>query len=403
MKQVRHVAAFVALSALSLSTTAPVWAQVSPAVPPVSPTAPINPVPTNPAVRPNPINSNSAPANPSIVTPQSRMNDPRYEQARQELPEDLYVLYRIVDRMARANGLDDRAWRVKTAAEYDSNTFATDANLIAVYNGLMDQLQGDVDALACVVGREMAHHTQKHTVIGDAQRAQMLAELQNQIQSETNEEIEDATRSARAASVGSSILSTVGGLFGGLGGLVGGLAGSAIGGSSQNRIMRAQERIQETYRARMAEIEQQIAEQTYKQNTESDRLGYRYMATAGFKGEGCVRAIEILKGADETQAANQSNSEMAQAMREMIGENEEESTEAKKDDAPATNPPATPDRITALKQAISETPAENLATSGQAKLTLNAQPLNYSLSPDGSSLRISSRNGNQDVDQLFPN
>ncbi len=403
MKQVRHVAAFVALSALSLSTTAPVWAQVSPAVPPASPTAPINPVPTNPAARPNPINSNSAPANPSIVTPQSRMNDPRYEQARQELPEDLYVLYRIVDRMARANGLDDRAWRVKTAAEYDSNAFATDANLVAVYNGLMDQLQGDVDALACVVGREMAHHTQKHTVIGDAQRAQMLAELQNQIQSQTNEEIEDATRSARAASVGGSILSTVGGLFGGLGGLVGGLAGSAIGGSSQSRIARAQERIQETYRTRMAEIEQQLAAQTNQQNTEADRLGYRYMATAGFKGEGCVRAIEILKGADETQAANQSNSEMAQAMRAMIGEDEDESTEAKKDDAPATTPSATPDRITALKQAMSETPAENLATSGQAKLTLNAQPLNYNLSPDGSSLRISSRSGNQDVDQLFPN
>jgi predicted Zn-dependent protease len=307
--------------------------------------------------------------------------------------------------MARANGLDNQAWRLKTASEYDSNAFATDTNLIPVYNGLLDQLHSDVDALACVVGREMAHHTQKHTAVGDAQRAQMLAELQNQIQSETTAEIEDATNDARAASVGSSILSTVGGLFGGLGGLVGGLAGSAIGGSSQSRMMRAQERIQETYRTKMAEIEQQITEQIYKQNTEADRLGYRYMATAGFKPEGCVRAIEILKSADEMQAVNQSNSEMAQAMREMAGSDADPSTS---DEAPATSPTATsptemPDRITALKQAMSEAPAENLAASGQTKLTLNAQPLNYNLSPDGSSLRINSRNGNQDVDQLFPN
>lgn len=389
MKQVRPIAAVTALVTLAATAVMPVQAQVAPTLP----------------TRPNPVNSNPAPGNPSIATPQARPNDPRYEQARQELPEDLYVLYRIVDRMARANGLDNQAWRLKTASEYDSNAFATDTNLIPVYNGLLDQLHSDVDALACVVGREMAHHTQKHTAVGDAQRAQMLAELQNQIQSETTAEIEDATNDARAASVGSSILSTVGGLFGGLGGLVGGLAGSAIGGSSQSRMMRAQERIQETYRTKMAEIEQQITEQIYKQNTEADRLGYRYMATAGFKPEGCVRAIEILKSADEMQAVNQSNSEMAQAMREMAGSDADPSTS---DEAPATSPTATsptemPDRITALKQAMSEAPAENLAASGQTKLTLNAQPLNYNLSPDGSSLRINSRNGNQDVDQLFPN
>ncbi|HEY9699564.1 MAG TPA: M48 family metalloprotease [Trichocoleus sp.] len=389
MKQVRPIAAFTALVTLAATAVIPVQAQVAP-------TLPTRPNPVNS----NPVNSNPAPANPSIATPQSRPNDPRYEQARQELPEDLYVLYRIVDRMARANGLDNQAWRLKTASEYDSNAFATDANLIPVYNGLLDQLHSDVDALACVVGREMAHHTQKHTAVGDAQRAQMLAELQNQIQSETTAEIEDASNDARAASVGSSILSTVGGLFGGLGGLVGGLAGSAIGGSSQSRVIRAQERIQETYRTRMAEIEQHITEQIYKQNTEADRLGYRYMATAGFKPEGCVRAIEILKSADEMQAANQSNSEMAQAMREMVGNDADPSTP---DDAPATSPTAMPDRITTLKQAMSEAPAENLAASGQTKLTLNAQPLNYNLSPDGSSLRINSRNGNQDVDQLFPN
>jgi len=31
-----------------------------------------------------------------------------YERAKKQLPKDIYVLYRIVDRIARANGLDER-------------------------------------------------------------------------------------------------------------------------------------------------------------------------------------------------------------------------------------------------------------------------------------------------------
>jgi hypothetical protein len=50
---------------------------------------------------------------------QSSSTDPMYQAAKAELPEDYYLIYRIVERLARANGLDDLPWRVYIAPEYD--------------------------------------------------------------------------------------------------------------------------------------------------------------------------------------------------------------------------------------------------------------------------------------------
>ncbi|NEO49964.1 MAG: hypothetical protein F6K55_40115, partial [Moorea sp. SIO4A3] len=36
-----------------------------------------------------------------------------YEKAKAELPQDLYVIYRIVDRIVRTNDIDTRFWRVR--------------------------------------------------------------------------------------------------------------------------------------------------------------------------------------------------------------------------------------------------------------------------------------------------
>ncbi|MGB7057285.1 MAG: M48 family metalloprotease, partial [Geitlerinemataceae cyanobacterium] len=92
-----------------------------------------------------------------------------YEKAAAELPENYYIMYRIVERMARANNLDDRPWRVSISPEDDINAFATQANLIHFYEGMIHQVAGDVSALACVVGHEMAHHQLQHIPIGFAE------------------------------------------------------------------------------------------------------------------------------------------------------------------------------------------------------------------------------------------
>lgn len=61
------------------------------------------------SVKANPTSSeNSTPTEQTKNTEQPKSI---YEQAKQELPHDLYALYRIVDRIARANGLDEKPWR----------------------------------------------------------------------------------------------------------------------------------------------------------------------------------------------------------------------------------------------------------------------------------------------------
>ncbi|MGH2414506.1 MAG: M48 family metalloprotease, partial [Microcystaceae cyanobacterium] len=91
-----------------------------------------------------------------------------YQKAKKELPEDWYVIYRVIERIARANGLDNNPWRVVVVPEYTINAFATEVNLIAIYSGIIDQLAGDSSAIACVVGHEMGHHIKRHIAMGEA-------------------------------------------------------------------------------------------------------------------------------------------------------------------------------------------------------------------------------------------
>lgn len=49
------------------------------------------------------------------------------------------MLYRVIDRLSRANDLDQRPWRIVLVPQYQINAFADEANLIAVYTGIIDQ------------------------------------------------------------------------------------------------------------------------------------------------------------------------------------------------------------------------------------------------------------------------
>lgn len=101
-----------------------------------------------------------------------------YDQAQAELPDNLYVLYRIVDRLARANNLDEHPWRIIIDDKDEINAYATEANLIVVHFGLLDQTAGDSSALACVVAHEMAHHTHQHAAIWTSRRAEWREQME---------------------------------------------------------------------------------------------------------------------------------------------------------------------------------------------------------------------------------
>ena len=294
-----------------------------------------------------------------------------YKQAKEELSEDWYVIYRIVDRIARANGLDNNPWRLLIVPKYNINAFATEVNLIALYNGILDQLAGDASAIACVVGHEMGHHVKRHIAMGEAEKALIIEQFQKEAEAEVMAEVEDAQSDATATSVGGSVLRTGGGFLGGIGSVLGNTGGAVLENESRQRMARAEERIQEITALKTEELEQRLAENERRQEFEADEVGYMYMARAGFEAEGCLRAMAVL--------GRTSGAEFD------------------------TTHPAVPKRIEKLKELMLQYPPQTLAQEGEAKISAS-QPLTYDRSQDGHSLRINSRRGGSaagDIERLF--
>lgn len=297
-------------------------------------------------------------------TPAQRTTQPTrslYDRAKAELPEDIYLLYRIVERIARANGVDERPWRIGTVPTYDINAFATQVNLVAFNDGLLDQLAGDWSAIACIVGHEMGHHHKRHSALGEAQKEQLIAQARAEAEAEVNREIRDAKTDSTATGV-------LGTLLGNLGGLPG-VGGGLLKNESQNRLTRAQQRIEEMTKKKQAELESNLAATVRRQEFEADEAGYLFATRAGFEPQGCLRAMAVL--------ARTPGAEFD------------------------TTHPAVPKRIEALQRLMQKYPPVSLAAEGKAKLA-RTQPLTYDPSKDGSSLRVNSRfGGSTDIDQVL--
>ncbi len=91
---------------------------------------------------------------------------------KQPLSADLYNLYRVAERIIRANNLDYINWRISLYNDTETyNAYTAMANLIAVYSGLYDTLYGNDDALAFIVSHELSHQ-----ILGHLQRT---ADLDN--------------------------------------------------------------------------------------------------------------------------------------------------------------------------------------------------------------------------------
>jgi beta-barrel assembly-enhancing protease len=293
-----------------------------------------------------------------------------YTKAKKELPEDFYTVYRIVDRISRANGLDDYNWRVIVVPEYNLNAFATDANLIAVYDGIMDRLAGDSSALACVIGHEMSHHVKRHIAMSPSEEKTIRAKIQQEAQTQVMAEMKDAQEDNTNTAMGGAIINSFGGLFGG-GNWVTNNAKSMLQQEGARRTQEAEQRIKEITAQKERELNETLAANSRKYEFEADQGGYQYMAKAGFEPEGCFRVMEVL---GRTEGAEFD-----------------------------TDHPAIPKRVEQLQQLVKQYPPASLASEGKAKIA-SSKPLEYDLSKDGISLRINSRRGGSsgdDIDRMF--
>ncbi|HIK44071.1 MAG TPA: M48 family metalloprotease [Leptolyngbyaceae cyanobacterium M65_K2018_010] len=293
----------------------------------------------------------------------SNNNQEFYNQARAALPEDFYVLYRIVERLARANGLDERPWRLRLSGEYEVNAYASELNTLTFMAGLLDQLHGDTAALACVVGHEMAHHTQDHIPTMVAVQTQM-GQLMAEAEAEAIAEIQNAQRQQAATNTIGSILGSV------LGSVIGGSTGAIVGGTTQavlgtmtaSQRQQAEVRAREIYEQKVAALGSEYSAVLQSQEFEADEFGFQYLVRAGFDPQGCVRAMNTLDQLEHSRL-------------------------------PSLSHPMPAVRIRQLQALNTAANVNALTAEGTAYLRQSSQPLKYGISRDGVSLRIESRYG----------
>lgn len=76
---------------------------------------------------------------------------------------DQYKVYRITEKIIRANNIDNQNWRVGfDLAPEEINASASAANLVLITSGLYDSLHQNDDAIAFIVSHELAHFLMKH-------------------------------------------------------------------------------------------------------------------------------------------------------------------------------------------------------------------------------------------------
>ena len=83
---------------------------------------------------------------------------------------DFYNVYRIAERLIRANNLDYVNWRIAIRKTEVSNAAAFDGNYIVINTGLYDSVYESEEGLAFVIAHEMAHH-----ILGHPQRTAELS------------------------------------------------------------------------------------------------------------------------------------------------------------------------------------------------------------------------------------
>lgn len=102
------------------------------------------------------------------IIPELNKNTTKY---RATIKVDFLNLYRVAENIIRANKLDYMNWRIvlfENTAEF--NAMSGEANLICINTALYDSLYGNDDALAFVIGHEMAHQ-----ILGHSQRNSEMA------------------------------------------------------------------------------------------------------------------------------------------------------------------------------------------------------------------------------------
>ena len=262
--------------------------------------------------------------------------------------QEWYWVYRMVERIARANGLDERPWRIGIMPDYDINAYATEINLVVAFRGILDQLHGDDAALACIIGHEMAHNQLRHQAqqvnINETLKAQFNQEAQAEIDklvAEERRKYEEWQQSQKVRQFFEVMVRDLTGFN---------FTPFFLGDNGQLDRQKIEQKkreiISEKEKAYLAGLNASIR----KQEFEADKQGYLYMATAGYDPQGCIRAMDVL--------------------------NRTLSADIQGEQRTHPNPSA---RIDTLKQLMQKYPSTSLAAKGTQNLRARPNPLTVDL------------------------
>ena len=307
--------------------------------------------------------SSQTPTDSEIDSTTNPKINPTYQKAKTQLPPDFYALYRIVDRIARANSYDKSPWQIRRVTKYNPQAFASNGNSITLYNGILSNLGSDGSALACIISHEMAHHQQRHQVITEAEKAKLITQFQQEaIQSVLG----TRKKTSPITTVGNFVLRNV------IGGTIGNVVGGVLGNRNNRRLRKAQQRVNRIVAKRTEELEKQIAKQSQENEIEADKIAYLATTRAGFDPQGCVRAISVLERTPGVKFDEEIH-------------------------------PTIQERKKAIASVMKKYSTEDLLAEGKTNLS-QTQPLTYNFSENQTSLRVNSRYGaslGDDIDKMF--
>ena len=94
------------------------------------------------------------------------LDEKEYKNYRKLTDENYFKLYRILERILRANNLYYQNWRIIIKPDVDNiNAYSGSANLIVINSSLYDSLYNNNDALAFVIAHELSHILLGHHLI----------------------------------------------------------------------------------------------------------------------------------------------------------------------------------------------------------------------------------------------
>ena len=334
---------------------------------------------SSPAFLIRPANAAPGSTNSIQLAQDANSTDAFYSEARDlmesTIGQDYYVIYRVVERIARANGLDEQPWRVRVFSTQSVNAFASELNMLTFEEGLLEQVSGDHAALACVVGHEMAHHTKNHIP--------KMVEMTARLETLQEEALQDARAEVESANRNNALLNTVIGIVGGTvvnttgvtssqtGLLATSIVSQSLAGLNEDQTQQAIARAEELYAERLEAIAAEYSETMHLHESEADEFGYQYIVRAGFDPNGCARAMTVLTRLEHSRL-------------------------------PSLTHPNPEERLGRLNSFNTGANNQQLVSEGNGNLSRSPDPLKYGVARDQGSLRIESRYGSQDIDEGFP-